>query len=541
MAKKNSVFPLIWLAYSICAYFLALAFLIVLIDLFKNPLWINHDSAMYLQEGQLVLNGKQPYVDFFEVNPPFIIYLNVLPAFIAKAFNIHPIIVFNVLIFLFSIWSVLVIKNLLSSHVLIISPLSVRILQVFFAYYLLYLFFISEFAQREYLLLLALFPYFILRFARNEHAQISLFLAILIGFFIAIFISLKPQYILVILAIEIYWLFKNKKHSFAVPEFYTFIATILFICVFIIFHFEVLKVYLFRWIPLFYKKYYLYNSTDSNDYLYLMKCIIISLIAIVIQPFCRNQLSKMLQPSGIALIVSSILFFIDKKYWFYHKIPSLFFLYLIFLLFLNEGFTWIRRIFLTLGWKNTVFLDLRKLKLNILLHSITIGFMILLCIYSFRRMHYHRKDSSDEIKDVIINYTMKNEKILFIDTSIGPAYPIMTIIQREPGSRYLVSMPIALLQKKSVHLYHSLKDASQEEKQFLKELILDIKVNKPVLIIINSGECQACPKGFTIYEYLKEMGVLRQILNGYTLLETIDDQKIFILRDENKTERLEKN
>ena len=48
-----------------------------------NPMRIKSDCALYLEMGRQLLEGKLPYVDFGEVNPPLIIYLNAIPAFVA--------------------------------------------------------------------------------------------------------------------------------------------------------------------------------------------------------------------------------------------------------------------------------------------------------------------------------------------------------------------------------------------------------------------------------------------------------------------------
>ena len=89
-----------------------------------NPMRIKSDCALYLEMGRQLLEGKLPYVDFGEVNPPLIIYLNAIPAFFAKYVGINIIVVFLFTILGLLIWSTLSIrKSLLVSSYFILSKI----------------------------------------------------------------------------------------------------------------------------------------------------------------------------------------------------------------------------------------------------------------------------------------------------------------------------------------------------------------------------------------------------------------------------------
>ena len=63
------------------------------------PLSTNLGSAMYLQAGQMLLEGQMPYVDFVDINPPLIIYVSAIFAGLARLVNVHIITTF-----LLSVW-----------------------------------------------------------------------------------------------------------------------------------------------------------------------------------------------------------------------------------------------------------------------------------------------------------------------------------------------------------------------------------------------------------------------------------------------------
>ena len=71
----------------------------------RFPLQIHHDCALLLQQGQLILDGWVPYVDFVEVNLPLIMYLNTIPAALSRALGLNVLPTFSVLVLLLVILS----------------------------------------------------------------------------------------------------------------------------------------------------------------------------------------------------------------------------------------------------------------------------------------------------------------------------------------------------------------------------------------------------------------------------------------------------
>ena len=71
---------------------LALSFLILLFNRLifwlYHPLFVWTDQSVYLEIAQLILQGKIPYLDVFDFNPPLIMYLNVIPVLVSKALHV---------------------------------------------------------------------------------------------------------------------------------------------------------------------------------------------------------------------------------------------------------------------------------------------------------------------------------------------------------------------------------------------------------------------------------------------------------------------
>src|ERR1051325_6524280 len=88
------------------AYMLLIIGMVVLVLLVAfSALPLNHDAALFLQCGQLLLQGNTPYVDVIELNPPLAQYLYAVPVFIARYLHTDLIMTFQMLIAGFAIWS----------------------------------------------------------------------------------------------------------------------------------------------------------------------------------------------------------------------------------------------------------------------------------------------------------------------------------------------------------------------------------------------------------------------------------------------------
>ena len=133
--------------------------------------------------------------------------------------------------------------------------------------------------------------------------------------------------------------------------------------------------------------------------------------------------------------------------------------------------------------------------------------------------------SQSHLGSVIERYSQSRSPVLVISSGVIPAFPLLTIMNRPPGSRYLVHFPIPCIYSSSI------KDDTPEsrfgfnpdpalleqETKYLRNLKTDIIERRPGIIAIkNDIKCQGCPNGFNIYEYLSFKGLVRAISeDGY--------------------------
>ena len=188
------------------------------IGLYGNNHWLLFCAKQLLQ-------GKRYYYDFFEVNPPLIIYFYTL--FIGLGHLLH----INSILLLQAFFFFLIISTLYLNFQLLKKVFNGNTL---LAYAILTMIAISEcflpidaFSEREHLTLILFWPYLLLLVRRCQDKsnfnpeQTGIFpanmsnkiLPILIGLFTGFGIALKPHFLIPVLLMESYYCIKMKKIS----------------------------------------------------------------------------------------------------------------------------------------------------------------------------------------------------------------------------------------------------------------------------------------------------------------------------------------
>ncbi len=174
----------------------------MMVSILLHPLRIGWDIALHLMCAALICQGKLPYVDMFDVNPPLIWYINTIPASLANLLNVPITLTFNFFLLL-----MMVVSGLMCFYV-IVTKLERKDLFVgsgiVFGLLLFNFFLTVDFGQREEIFVLLFIPFFFLRLARWRGCPITRREAVFFGLVGAAGILMKHYFVLNFLVVELF-------------------------------------------------------------------------------------------------------------------------------------------------------------------------------------------------------------------------------------------------------------------------------------------------------------------------------------------------
>ena len=197
---------------------LAAAAIFTLATFYIFSIYFSHDNDWILYMAQQVVDGKKAYVDFYEVNPPLTIWLNIPPVILANATGISLAVALKIYVFsliaLILIFSQKLIERCKTPYAqaLLLSLTFVLTIQP-----------AAQFAQREHFMLILLIPYIFLISARAKRIKLPQIWVLTIAILAALAICLKPYFVLIPALCELYLLFLLRTQTFKRPEPYTMV------------------------------------------------------------------------------------------------------------------------------------------------------------------------------------------------------------------------------------------------------------------------------------------------------------------------------
>lgn len=160
---------------------------------------IDDNTAMYLSCGRLILDGKVPYIDFFDLNPPLIMYLSALPVWLSQfvySYGFSTAGVFTCLVLIVALTSFAfafgILRDVSGRNAWLIGFLAFNLITLSH----------GEWGERDHLFVLLVFPYC----AARAGCRTSIMASLAAGLALCI----KPQCIILPLFIEIAYVLVGK-------------------------------------------------------------------------------------------------------------------------------------------------------------------------------------------------------------------------------------------------------------------------------------------------------------------------------------------
>lgn len=164
----------------------------------QSDLLLNLDVSWFLEAAKRLLGGGTYSKDFFENNPPWIIYFSILPVLLGKLFSIKTTLSMKLFVFTLSFISLgfsnYFLKNIFCGERLFF----IRFLLIVVLATLFLIVPMRDFGQREHLLFILTMPYFLMMAQHLEGKPVPFFIAIIVGLLAGCVFFVKAVFFVVI-------------------------------------------------------------------------------------------------------------------------------------------------------------------------------------------------------------------------------------------------------------------------------------------------------------------------------------------------------
>lgn len=178
----------------------------------QSQLLLNVDVSWLVEASKRMLAGGTYTKDYFENNPPWILYFYTPPVIVAKLLSANIIVAVRMYVFLLSVVSLQIcytqLQKIFSKQDVILANLFLIVLTILFL-----VFPIFDFGQREHLLFILSMPYLLMITLRVQGHKVDSRLAMIIGLLAGSVFMMKPYFFMTLILVELYYLRHCMKSS----------------------------------------------------------------------------------------------------------------------------------------------------------------------------------------------------------------------------------------------------------------------------------------------------------------------------------------
>lgn len=494
---------------------------IVLAWNFQMQFLLNYDVSWLVHAAERLLQGGTYRHDFFEINPPLILYLYAPVIMIAHALTISIVLATRGYIFCLAGISLLLCWPLSRA---IEFPEKPYVQQCFIVLLTAVVLFVplDDFGQREHLALLFTLPYFLLIAARLTPVTIKPWFTGVIGLWASLGFFLKPFFLVPLILVEIFFFIKvdprvKKLFPWQRPEIGGLcIVGVAYAAVIWKFHADYLSFVL----PISRRFYFIGNQLPLGVLLKNYPVIYCGSVAclLLVQNF-KTRLKPLTQCLSIAMVGFTLAHLLGKTNWYYHSIPCFSLALIVFVLLVNEQ------------WHRQPQWLYRHLSLTFFagLYFIVLPLMVMNEI-SKNVLHL------DACYKQLIAFTQQHaahEAVYFFEVIAKNAYPLVDYAPVTSASRFAAlgwlrglvkqaELPLSPEQKKQL---------LADQTFFMRMMVEDIEKQKPALIFINQAINFKLPslsnQPFDLLSLFLQHEPFKTTWEGYEYFATINDYQVY--------------
>lgn len=482
---------------------------------------MNQDVAVVLSVAERWMSGERLYLDVIDVNPPLIFMLNLVPVAISKILPVSDASALTFCVLALALWSAWASYRLLP----VLAVVEERTAQFLLLPLLLFItiVFPSEmFAQREHLMALGMIPYLLLAAARCDHKLVPWSQSLSIAVIAAVGFALKPHFLVVPLAVEIYlmvvigprlvlrdpvpWLMGGIMAAYVLlawlvtPAYFTFV------------------------LPLVVDAY---EDIGGTSYFEIIAGRHLAPFLFVLLPLTfaafRARWPHVMRLTAVAGLVAAFEGVAQDKGWPYHLLPVQMAAVLMF------------------GWAVARVMDRLQQSGEVVAHYARsmVGLLLLLiyCLagaarYALYDQLEYEASSAGQWQRILEKY-VSDSSVLMITPGIYPHFPAMNYVKVKQASRFLTVWPLQGAYegcKPNEPRYHSPDKMPESERVYDRMITEDLARNKPQLVVVDKipGIPWCGGKEFDFVEYFLAQPAFAAEWQNYTYIASYDRYLLYL-------------
>ncbi len=472
----------------------------ILVLFVTNPYAIAPEAALRLEMGKLLLGGQRPYLDFIDADPPTMMLLSTIPAFVSSHCNCDIVLTALICGFTLALLSVATSTYLIAKSELGGNPLAVGCFAIGCA--AISNIFIFQFAEREHLLVLLALPYILLRWLRTCEIDVAIprVLSQAIGLAAGLGFWLNLQYLLIPLILELaFFLQNNKLATLRTPEITACVLSLGLVPAYLALNPAVGKIYCNLFVPLWFNNYaypmddharYLDCSPDLRLFFYAAALIYVAALAL------RKETS-LFYPMTFLSLFGFILFITDKRG------ATAQIILLAAPLLINSS------IIIAMAARSISRFSSAALKRSysvvamLLLLASFVGwqswaFAKATCLKpSETKLDPAKSGQPSEFSVWLNKYSEPGDCVMFLNDTVSPGYPLTLLNNRRPCPPFLWGYPIRLLDDCNITDKELPPEFINSPQQTFDQTYVDVELAKviqekiPKLMFIQQGRTEA--------------------------------------------------
>jgi hypothetical protein len=464
-----------------------------------NPYAIAPEPALRLEMAKLLMNGHMPYRDFIDADPPAMMLLCTIPAFISVICNFDIALTTLICGFSLALASVatstyLIYKSELGDNHFAVGCFAIACAAINNL-------FIFQFGEREHLLIVLTLPYILTRWLRASDQNIVLprRLCLAVGLAAGIGFWLNLQYLLIPLILEIAFVLQNNKFArLRTDELASCLLGLSLVPIYLALHPNTCKTFCQLIVPLWFSNFtfpmddhvkYLDCSPDLRYLFYAAALVYIASLAL------RNK-TTLFYPMTILSLLGLIFLITDKRGATAQTVL------LASPLLINFS------IIIAIAAANISRLSLNLLKRSSLMLALlaTYAGISSWTSWAFTKASYLQpvETKIDPVKagqpsefSVWLNkYSKPGDYVMFLGDTVSPAYPLTLLSGRRPCLPFLWGYPIRLLADTNITDQDLPPELVNSPMQTIDKTYVDVELAKliqervPKLMFIQQGRTE---------------------------------------------------